>query len=198
MKNMDLTNYSLFVPPHAGDVRELKPKQAAQYFDWFLANIPLRLRLLEQVIVSTYETPIPMNFSSESLFAVGTWFGKQVETGQRSPEAIARLRSSTPAYLQGQITAWELSEQTVSLCADVGIYFAEVLRSRHPHLEWSYFTKPKIDADLNQPVLTNFRQSVRLNSIAIVSIIAYKIIDGESSGPVFQKTFSYWDNAASL
>lgn len=36
---------------------------------------------------------------------------------------------------------------------DISIYFAETIRAHFPEVQWAYKTKPKSDAELNQPIL---------------------------------------------
>jgi hypothetical protein len=186
-------HYQLFSLLFAGPFRELTSKQARQQYEWFLSQIPVRLEEL-RLLIEPYG--LSLNYTRESLPALGRWFELQVETRPRTPEEMAAERLKEPAWLEGYVKPWVFTERTFSICIDTGIYFAELLRHFHPHLQWDLVLKPKNDADLHEPVLVGFPGRVRLNPTRIIRVLAYKVVDGESAAAELPRLLRTWEAQA--
>src|SRR5262249_26365858 len=145
---MELTksDYRLFRPPFVPEFREMSRQQACEYFEWFVKEIPKRVLQLRQIC------PLHLSFSPDSLVVLGDWFGGVVESRPRSHNEMSEECKRFPAWLLQYIPNSTFTEKTLSLCIDLGIYFGEILRLRHPALRWDVVLKPKNDVDLHQPV----------------------------------------------
>jgi hypothetical protein len=190
---MPVPQYQLFSPPVAFPLWKLRARQARQYYDWFQSQIPVRLEELRR-LVEPYG--VPLDYKRETLPALGRWFELQVETRPRTPEEMAAERLKEPAWLEGYVTPWVLTERTFSICIDTGIYFAELLRHFHPALRWDLVLKPKNDVDFHEPVLVGFPNRVRFNPTRILMVLAFKVVDGESMAPEFPRLLRTWEAEA--
>jgi len=65
--------------------------------------------------------------------------------------------------------------ETLDIGMDIAIYFAEVIRKQYPEkIDWGYFTKPKNQMYVNQPVLLGFRADIPLCPTQIVKVCIWK------------------------
>lgn len=65
--------------------------------------------------------------------------------------------------------------ETLDIGMDIAIYFAEVIRKQYPEtIYWGYFTKPKNQMYVNQPVLLGFRADIPLCPAQIVKVCTWK------------------------
>ena len=75
-----------------------------------------------------------MNFTPESLNALGEWFATQIETRPRTQEEIDAFNAQTPFPIEHSGT--ELTNRTFSLAMDIGMYLNQVFLRNHPSLKW--------------------------------------------------------------
>ncbi len=190
---MLLKGYNLFAPPMPFCYYELTRKQAKDYFDWFLAHIPSRLEQLRTALDWTGGKAIPLDYTLTSLAGLGEWFQRQVEIRARTHAEQEEEQSRMPAWFHEYITEWTLTDQTISLCYDIGIYFGEMMRHRHPEVHWDMLYKPKNHADVNQPIIVPFPDQVPLNPLQIAVVIAYKVVDDKKAEVELPKTFQVWE-----
>jgi hypothetical protein len=191
---MSRSQYQLFSPPVAFPLWKLPARQARQYYEWFQSQIPVRLEELRR-LVEPYG--LSLDYTRDSLPALGRWFELQVETRPRTPEEMAAERLKEPAWLEGYVKPWVLTERAFSICCiDTGIYFAELLRHLHPHLHWDLVLKPRNDADLHEPVLVGFPRRVRFNPTAIMMVLAFKVVKHESAAAELPRLLRTWEAEA--
>ena len=86
----------------------------------------------------------------------------------RSDSEYHNIISKYPQWMIDHINDNDLSWETLMICMDVAIYFAEVIVKHNSSIKWGYFTKPKKRASVNQPVLLGFKYDKDLNPRLIV------------------------------
>ena len=191
-----LPGYTFFDPPHDRSVTSLTPHEARAYFVWFIKNIPNRLTELACAVRHNNGDAIELDYSRDSLLGLGSWFGRHISTMKLTVGRVAELRATVPSWAAYLVADWDLSNETASLCADVGIYLGRTLQRYHPELAWDYVRKPRRAADIHQPVLIGFRHRMYLNPVRIMSVIAYKAIDGIPAGEELTEAFDVWNALA--
>ena len=189
---MEKLTYELFSPPITRNFTEIKPKEAHQYFEWFVAEIPNRLFQLQKLVDQTSDQKIELNKKPFSLMSIDIWFPPQVEVRSKTLDKQKLERLEVPGWLFPFITDDILTEMTISICVDTGIYFAEVLITENHDLQWHFLRSPKRAADLYRPVLKVPNNKIWLNPLRVVNVIAHTVMQGNWTGEEFSKLFQIW------
>lgn len=185
--------YQVIRPPQLVNFREMDGKQAREYFNWFISQIPIRVVQLKRYIQSTQEYERwEADYTSESLNLLGKWFCDQIKTRQRSSEDIETIYANSPEWFRNiQIPDFDLSKVTVSISFDVGVYLSQVIITNVQGLRWEIVTKPKKDVNFHQPVLTNGGYLV-FNPVGIVLTYAYGIVQGTKGPNRLRELYEIW------
>jgi hypothetical protein len=193
---MPLENYEFYnPPPFALDTLQMNRKETQQYFDWFLLHIPTRIEQLKQV-VRREGIEINQDYTEEALFQLGTWFDYHVKKRSLTSKELEQITSKTPTWFHNSMPRDVITEKTISMCIDLGIYFGETLRHTHSSLHWDIVHKPKSDADYHQPILLPFRNRMQLNPVRILTVIANKVAGGETAAAEIPRIFGVWREMA--
>lgn len=175
-------SYAIIQPPFTLDFPTMSKAELRAYFDWFLAQIPGRIRELERAVrASRRFRTWRANASKRSLDVLGEWFVGEVKCRRLTAEEKAEWPEP----------GMELTNRTFSLAMDIGMYFSEVMRKQHPQLQWHQIMKPKNLDDYGQPVLVD-GFSLPLNPVTIAVVLAYKIADKECDGKQLRKAYEIW------
>ena len=152
-------NYPVMKPPFEfKDFESMNKKEAKQYFDWYLSQIPERIEILKKVS----DNQIALDYSKESLIPLFSWFLSTVTIYRLSKEEIkADLEdlSQYPDYVYEDekdrllSNPVDLKEEDYALAKDIAIYYGETLIKNYPQVHWTYLTKPKSYVFLNEPIL---------------------------------------------
>jgi hypothetical protein len=89
------------------------------------------------------------------------------------------------------IDNWMFTDETFSLCFDVGMYLGEVFRRSLPGVKWSYHTKLK-NSNVNKPILEGF--FTELPPIDLVLVFAAKIYERTASSGELIRLYDWWVN----
>ena len=185
-----LPNYYNFNPVFSFvlNFREMSHKEAKEYFDWFVRQIPARMEMLQRAT----NTNNMLEFSPQILVLLGEFLNKNVQLRVLTDAEISQEQAKLPAWFQDFMPDKVLSDQTISLCVDIGIVLGEMLISAHHRLKWDFHHNRKNDVNYQQPILVGFRHKIELNPVRLVTIVAYKVADGESSENELLKLFNTW------
>ncbi|MCL6591882.1 MAG: hypothetical protein K6U80_18270 [Firmicutes bacterium] len=173
--------------------RNITKKEAEKYFEWFLEQIPIRIKVLQEAVNSTpgYED-WKADYSPESLVTLGKWFKQVVTTRKRSEEEIEEIYKRSPEWFRTvKISENDLSPETYSLCFDVGMYLAKVFETNLKGLGWKLITAPKKSVDIHQPVLAGFG-ALQFNPVMMMSVQAFKVINGKYSDYSLKELYEIW------
>ena len=178
------------------------PSQAKEFFEWFVTNIPTRLAILTRTLNVARSRggadSLRLDESPASFVALGRWLA---DNASERPVTVAemlhyeRLPEMESIGIPDPTTVDDA--KTLSLCFDAGIYLAETLRHRHPHLSWTYVREPKNAFDYNCPVLDGFRELGRLDGYQVVQVTVGTREDDCDVGSEFLRVFTVWDAYAS-
>ena len=149
--------YPIIQPPFTLDFPRMSKRELADYREWFLAILPVRMRILEEAVLATQgferwranETP-------DSLNTLGEWLATQVETRALTAEESAQALKEMPPQFKSilPIESWELTNRTCSLAMDCGMYLGQVMLRAHPTcLRWDQDLRDKRDADYGQVLI---------------------------------------------
>ncbi len=193
MRKIMLRDYKIIVLPFDKKINDLTEREAKDFFNWFLNITPKRLNILKETI-RKYDKRIAvkLNYSPNSLLYLGTWFSKNVKARKRTKQEIKREQATLVQFPGVKAEDWTLTEETFSLCFDVGIYFASIFLKRFKTIEWTYITKQKNNIDRNWPLLRGFR--VNMNPIQLIITSIYGILDGTYDTKHLRKLYSIWIN----
>ena len=188
---METIPYSAVRPPFTLKFREMPKKELREYYEWFHDVVPQRIDELASVVRSSagFESWQP-NYTPDSLNALGRWFATQVRTRpltQEEQEGFA-VGSSYPI----ERPPWELTDRTLSLAMDVGIYLSQVFLRNHPSLRWDQPLGNKKFVDYGQPVLVGFAGDVPLNPVRIVLTFAYGLAKKTDTGSGLRDIYNIW------
>ncbi len=190
---MDLKNYELVQFPFEGKFSDLSKEDSQRVFEWFLKAIPERLDFLFAVIKNEDKNLYKqLDYSQKSLIYIGEWLSRHVHKRNRTREEIRKEYENLNPKFKGhlEIEDWVLSDETISLCFDVGIYFSKVFQRKFKDVKWSYYTKPKNDIDVNKPILRGFK--IPLNPFNIVLVFASKVVDKNQGSQYLYNLFEIW------
>lgn len=165
--------YSIIQPPFTLQFREMPKKALEAYRTWFHQVTSERLAELASAVKRTpgYENWEPI-LTSESLDVLGRWFEGQVETRKKSADEVEETRSKLTFPID--IPDDELTNRSLSLAMDIGIYFAQVILKNLPDTRWDQPLGNKKFADYGQPVIMGFG-TVPLNPVRVMVTTAYAI-----------------------
>jgi hypothetical protein len=130
-----MDDYTIIAPPFSLKFQEMSKQELKDYNEWFHAQIPERLLILERAVHGTpgFEK-WEMDKTPESLDMLGKWFAMQVETRERTEEEMAEVRAQIIDRFKGilDIDTWELTNRTFSLAIDIGMYISQVFLQNIP------------------------------------------------------------------
>ncbi|OKP99463.1 hypothetical protein [Paenibacillus sp. P46E] len=146
-------------------------KEAKQYFDWFISQIPIRIEILTaHYEETTGGSQQELNLSQESLVRLWAWFSQRIKMVPKTRQELKEEIDAVPDWLKEEVSnnTLKFSEITSSLIIDVGIYFGSVFINELRTLEWGIVHKPKKYVYVNQPIVIGFKKS-GLNPITVVN-----------------------------
>jgi hypothetical protein len=169
-------NYSLSLPPLPTSFREMTKTQLKEYRDWFLDVIPTRIAMLTSRVQRGpgLENWTP-TYAPSSLGPLGKWLTDNVTTRPRSNTEIAEANAKVPFI---DVPTFVLSEDTVSLAMDVGMYLGETILHEHRNYSWQQTIKFKRDVNYGQVVIPNLSVP-EMNPIRLMIVACFGVAHGE-------------------
>ncbi|MCP4527458.1 MAG: hypothetical protein GY833_16315 [Aestuariibacter sp.] len=187
--------YKIIQPPFTIEFHTMNRDEANSYFNWFMEQISDRIQILEQAIqsIAGYEN-WQATYTPQSLERLGQWFCEQVETRKRTKREKKEIYNESPTWFKNiEIEGWELTDRTFSLAMDIGMYFGRTFEKNFSKLTWVMVTKPKNDANFQQPVLSGTGKLV-LNPIWILVTYAYGIARHSKGPQRLRELYNTWMN----
>ncbi len=194
---MLLTEYEFAQPPVNVPFDEMPRAQARQHFNWFVTQIPERLDVLSRTLSANGGETVCLDFSPESLERLGSWFDKHIESRPMSQDELAQENAVLPEWFikLGDREDWILTDETLSLCSDIGIYFGEVMRYQYPVLNWDYVKSGRKFIDYNRPVIAPIKGLIeRMCPQQVVVRLAMKCAEGGNAQELMRMRWEYWSN----
>lgn len=171
--------YNTTHPPFTLKFWEMSKKELRDYFRWFLDVTPERINELASAVKSSpgFEDWEP-DYTPTSLNALGSWFAVQIQTRPRTHEEIEEIAAQSPFPRSGQ----ELTNRTISLAMDIGMYLSEVLLRNNPSLRWDQLFGSKRFIEYGQPVLVGFVHDTPINPVGAMTTLAYGLVRKTKTG----------------
>ncbi|MEA2552686.1 MAG: hypothetical protein QOJ65_862 [Fimbriimonadaceae bacterium] len=185
-----LPGYVLYNHFLAKPFQDMSKKEAEDNFKYFVDQIPSRIEILEYTVKKS--AGIRLDGQEATLRRLGSWFAEVSATMRLTQKEIDRDKSQMPDHLVDFVPEWDIDEQTISLCFDVGAYFAEMLRRDVPGTQWFLIMKPKNDADYNQPVLLSVGKKIWLNPFGVMTSLARGFVDHTTPPEKFADIYPLW------
>jgi hypothetical protein len=166
--------YKTIEPPFTLNFKEMSKLELRDYYRWFLGIIANRLAELAGAVRGTpgFES-WAADFTPSSLDALGNWFATEVETRPRTLEEMEELAAKSAFPMSSRV----LTNRTISLAVDIGMYLSQVLLRNNSSLKWDQLFRGKTYIDYGQPVLIGFIDKVPRNPVRVITTLAYGLID---------------------
>ena len=186
--------YEPLKPPFTLSFQDMPKEELRRYFEWFERVLPERLSQLAKAVRSTpgYESWQP-DGQPASLDLLGQWFVAQIFVRPRSESEINNIENETkfPIDVPGE----ELTDHTLSLAMDVGMYLSQVFLKSHPSLKWEQPLANKKFIDYGQPVLVAFKPGP-FNPVRMVVTFAYGVVSHQRTGDGLRNIYETWSKLA--
>lgn len=164
------------LPDYFNGYDNMSPKQAADFFDWYVSSIDDRLRLLNSMILS--DCGKILDYSLDSLITIWDWYETKISYKNLTEAEYSLKKKDYPSWMQAYVSQQDLSRESIVYGLDVAIYFAQVMiNSTGEKIQWGYYTKPKSRAYCNQPVLLGFSHNKPLNPRVVIINCALKSLE---------------------
>ena len=153
-------DYQILIPPLEKPFNLLRKAEAQDYFNWYMGKLDERVAYLKSV------STLDLDYSPSSLVPLWSWFLKNAEiepTPQKQLESYdEQLRALKSPFRDLFIAdhTTQLSLETEYMIMDIAMYFGQVFVYNYPSIFWGFYTSPKSDAFVNQPVLMGFPNQV--------------------------------------
>ena len=160
---VDWAGYEPYVPPYAGPVYELTPKQARESFERAMAARPARIEQLRRLLEANGLVP---GDDDESVQHLNDWFRNNVAPNPDDPSRLENL--------------W------YAVVFDVGLFLGDVMVRRCPGLRWELFRSGRRDVAYQKHVIVGFTKvanpKYNVDIDRVVATYGHQIITGENVG----------------
>ena len=185
------TTYSLIRPPFRTlKFAEMTKEELREYNRWFHDVLPHRIGELTATLNSSagFEGWKP-SYTPESLNSLGDWFASQVETRPHTRDELERI----PPHIRDWTSGGELTDRTISLAMDMGMYLSQVFLRNNSSLTWDQIFGSKRFVDYGQPVLVGFGK-VPFNPLRMMITLAYGLASKSKDGQGLRSIYDIWSN----
>lgn len=172
------------------DLRKLPKPLLKEYFSWHMNVMEERLKILERAIqtskgyedwTSTYEV--------ESLKRLGKWFVEQIYIIPKSRKLVEYERE-VRREMRIEPIHWDFTEETISVCFDVGLYLSNTLTKHLPHLKWIQPLRSLNTPSYGEPIISSEKDN--MGSWHIMRVIAMKLIVPPFDYDIIFDTYHVW------
>lgn len=194
--------YDFLISPYGFHFRAMTPAQAGKNFSWFLEHLPERIEYLRARCAKDLKiAESRLDYSAASLVLVWRWFLKSARLEKTPTEAIRQMEKAAEIFGESFVNRMQFTVATQYMLRDVGMYLGQSFVLNYPALTWTYYTKPKSDVYVNQPIISGFQMtyqgrqgSVSFAPLHMVNVQAAKVFDHVQDEQDLLKVFTYWCN----
>ena len=179
---------------HKEDFFQMNKKEAQAYFDWFMSIKDDRLNILSNH-VKTDHKEWQADFTRSSLTPLFEWFSRSISQRPMTSAEISHEEGKIKGLLKGHIDVGDktFTDESVSVCFDAGIYFAETLRKNIPGMEWTFVMKPKRYVYYAQPIIEKpGMRGSDFNGMATLEVVARKVFDNRAREDELIQLYDVW------
>jgi len=183
-------NYQLATPPISDDFAKLTKDQLWAYAKWFHEVMPARLQMLKDVVTSTpgFES-WPADFKPASLADLGRWCLGTAASRKRSAQEMAELGRQSPFQIEHSQA--ELTDETISIALDTGMYLGEVVIKSIPGTHWGQDMSSRRSIDYGHPVVMGFDKEC-LNPVRMCTTMSYGMLSGHRGANDLCEIYEIW------
>ncbi|MBQ9387554.1 MAG: hypothetical protein IJU01_02705 [Lachnospiraceae bacterium] len=149
--------YDILVPPISKPFKKFTPKEAEDFFQWYISQIDSRVRYLQDY------SGVELDYTVDSLIDIWEWFIKNAEIEKTPQKKINELKKDLkkqPANFARDILneqSKQFTLETEYIINDIVMYFGEVYVRNNSSIIWGYSTDKKARGSVNEPVLIGFK-----------------------------------------
>jgi len=170
----------------------MSKKELQEYFRWFLDMIPVRTNELAKAVRESPGFGIwQPDYSPVSLNMLGDWCANQIETRTRTHNELRNIKEGSAYPIE--VPTEELTNRTISIAMDIGMYISQVFLRNHPSLRWAQQFGSKRSIDYAQPVLVEFNPGP-FNPVQMMVSYAYGLASQKKTGEGLRNIYNIWSN----
>ncbi|MDE6994569.1 MAG: hypothetical protein K2P41_09110, partial [Lachnospiraceae bacterium] len=174
---------------------ELAPKQAKEYFLWYMNEIPNRIALLWEYMKQEHPETEPFDYSPESLISLWEWYETKIEQVPMTAKEIEARVKIFPQHLESEIrkNKNKFTDETLSLALDISIYLGEAVVKNYPHLHWNYRTRPKREFSVYRPVIDGLNNKMTFEPSQVLFVLMLKSTKEQNRNRLYD-LYHHWEN----
>ncbi len=161
---------------------EMRKKEAREYFAWYISEIPVRLRMLEEKLIEEGIVD-SLDYSEESLDVIWNWYKTKISFRKMTKEELSRK-----ALL---VSDKVVSDKTLMYAMDIAMYLGEVFIHNNAGITWGFFGGGKTVDGVNEPVLLGFSQVKHMNPRQIIEVMTLQYINKKDSDELYD-LYNIW------
>ena len=148
--------YDLLIPPLGLDFYHMTPQQGKENFEWFMSKIPERMNYFRKRCAEDLHIPVDyFDYSGSSLISVWKWFLKTARIEKTPKRELEQMQKAAQLLGPSYVNKEQFSVSTQFILRDIGMYLGQAYVVHYRSLYWTFYTKPRNDINVNQPVLRN-------------------------------------------
>lgn len=158
--------------------RSLTPKQAREYFNWYVSMIPERVGVLSELFNGFWHHNVNFDYSLESLDPVWNYFKSHIETVIKSEEDMRKEMEGAPEWvIESELKDRRFpSTETLIVAMDLGMYLGETLVRNFPVLYWGFIIKPKNHVSVNRPVILGLKHKMDIDPWSVIHVMCLHVV----------------------
>ena len=196
--------YDILIPKLEKNIFSLSEKETAEYFSWYVEQIPERVAYVSKVCARELRIPLEkMDCSPESLLLLWKWFRRRAKTEHVPMQTKQKNKYNNSILTNIWNNPRQLTLETEYILRDIGMYLGETFRENHSNIYWTYYTKPRRDFFVNHPLLQGFAEIVNgepvpisFEPIHMAGVQAAKLLDNSSRDADLYNLYQWWAERA--
>lgn len=184
-----MKGYRLIAPPCHFRFSRLSRQELELYGRWFMSSIDDRLAVLSAAVRETPGGGFELNFRTDSLLPLGEWLAQRVFLRKRTE--LEKQEISRAALPEVAVPEHELTDESISMAFDVGVYLGNVFTQSNAKLFWQQQFLDKRDIDYGQPTICGFKQG-RANPVRLTQTFAYGVAERRVAPARLHAVAEFW------
>jgi hypothetical protein len=177
------------------DIYTFSKEESREYFKWFSSIKSARIQILERDVQSMFPN-WKADYTKESLDKLYEWFEKRVDYREMTYDEkieIEKQIGNTPLLVgMVEIPETTFTDETVTICFDIGIYFGEIFVKNETGINWIQKINSTKYIDYAQPLIANKVSKVPINTRRVAENMARIILDKDENRKSFLELFEKW------
>lgn len=121
--------YTPLIPPKGYPMfKDMKPKEAKEFFNWFIGGMDNRIEILKQ-IVKEDGLNIKFDYSPESLIPLWEWYETKIKYIEKNEEEYKKDFEGRSDWMIPYVSKEKLSYETFNYGVDASMYVARIFEN---------------------------------------------------------------------